>query len=158
MLAILTGHTCGEACWHAKEEVCKCSCGGANHGILNKGGSMPERVSKKYGQIYNLVGIAQSYSKASDMVENYLFEHFTGLDNCAYGSYRDCSHMPVLALKASASQLKWIEVKNVRPDERQDIYLIWALPAGSKYITKRSKDAFYSPTKQFIPPVYARST
>lgn len=26
--------TCGLACWMAKEEKCKCSCGGVNHGIL----------------------------------------------------------------------------------------------------------------------------
>lgn len=35
MESILTDATCGEACWTAKEELCKCSCGGHNHGCLN---------------------------------------------------------------------------------------------------------------------------
>jgi hypothetical protein len=33
LFAIMTEATCGEACWSAKEEVCRCSCGGKNHGI-----------------------------------------------------------------------------------------------------------------------------
>lgn len=34
--ALYTEHTCGDACWHAHEDICRCSCGGRNHGCLRK--------------------------------------------------------------------------------------------------------------------------
>ena len=59
MFAVLTGHTCGEACWHAREEVCRCSCGGANHGILVQGGARPARTCRIKGHRYELVTVGQ---------------------------------------------------------------------------------------------------
>ena len=32
--AITTATSCGLACWMARHETCRCSCGGANHGIM----------------------------------------------------------------------------------------------------------------------------
>jgi len=29
-------HKCGPRCWYAKGKKCSCSCGGKNHGILNR--------------------------------------------------------------------------------------------------------------------------
>ena len=43
---ILTQSTCGEACWEAREDLCRCSCGGRNHGILRNGGTRPSRTRK----------------------------------------------------------------------------------------------------------------
>lgn len=54
---ILTTQTCGEACWHAREDVCRCSCGGRNHGCLNHGGAKPERTAKIDGQQYRLLAV-----------------------------------------------------------------------------------------------------
>jgi hypothetical protein len=31
--ATLTTAPCTSKCWHAEEDVCRCSCGGRNHGI-----------------------------------------------------------------------------------------------------------------------------
>ena len=31
--ATLTDAPCTSKCWHAEEDVCRCSCGGKNHGI-----------------------------------------------------------------------------------------------------------------------------
>jgi hypothetical protein len=55
---ILTDHTCGEACWEAREEVCRCSCGGANHGCLrDRGGVQPVRTAKIDGDRYSLLSV-----------------------------------------------------------------------------------------------------
>ncbi len=152
MLAYLTGHTCGDACWHAREEVCRCSCGGANHGILNKGGVRPERTSKKNGAMYILAGVAPTYHDAQVEARNIENDCFPGMDANAYGNWRDSQVVPVIVRKASDTQLKWTEVAACTG---QNIHLIWRLPAGERYITKCSKDAFYSPTKQYIPPQFA---
>ena len=157
VMTILSGHTCGEACWHARDEVCRCSCGGANHGILNNGSVRPERTSKKDGHFYIIAGIAPSYREANKMLTEYLSEHFPGIDLCAYGNYRDMSTMPVISRKASASQLKWPEVQAIQVADRQEKYIVWSLPIGSKYVTKCSKSAFYSKTKEFEPALTSLS-
>ncbi len=58
MLAILTASTCGEACWHAREELCRCSCGGANHGCLKRAdGIQPVRTCRVSGVRWKLAGV-----------------------------------------------------------------------------------------------------
>ena len=50
--------TCGQACWEGKEDNCKCSCGGKNHGIWrNSKDTKVQRTCKINGVIYNLVAI-----------------------------------------------------------------------------------------------------
>jgi len=53
---IYTESTCGEACWCAHEDVCRCSCGGKNHGIM-RAGERPERTRKLNGYLYQLVAV-----------------------------------------------------------------------------------------------------
>lgn len=70
IFAILTTQTCGESCWHAKEDVCRCSCGGRNHGCLNHGGEKPERTAKIAGHMYRLLAVGHSrdlYAQASEI-------------------------------------------------------------------------------------------
>lgn len=57
-VAFLTETTCGESCWHAKEEICRCSCGGKNHGILKTAsGEQPTRQCKIDGRRYELLSV-----------------------------------------------------------------------------------------------------
>lgn len=57
-MAVLTSQTCGEPCWHAREEVCRCSCGGKNHGcLLTADGARPQRMAKIDGHRYKLAGV-----------------------------------------------------------------------------------------------------
>ncbi len=59
-VAILTENTCGEACWCAREEICRCSCGGKNHGILRTPeGTQPVRTSKIDGYRYELLAVGK---------------------------------------------------------------------------------------------------
>ena len=54
--ALLTGATCGDACWHAREDICRCSCGGKNHGILlGTDGKQPTRTRKIGGKFYEYI-------------------------------------------------------------------------------------------------------
>jgi hypothetical protein len=58
--SVFTDATCGEACWHAREEVCRCSCGGKNHGVLNDpSGKQPDRMAKIAGFPYALKAIGE---------------------------------------------------------------------------------------------------
>jgi hypothetical protein len=66
-VAILTTQTCGETCWHAAEDVCRCSCGGRNHGCLTIDGAVrPVRTAKIDGERYALAGVGLR----SDLIES----------------------------------------------------------------------------------------
>lgn len=55
ILSILTGTTCGLPCWYAHEKVCRCSCGGKNHGVLlDPKAEQPNRMAKIDGFMYEL--------------------------------------------------------------------------------------------------------
>ncbi|UOF78061.1 hypothetical protein [Caudoviricetes sp.] len=58
------GHTCGPQCWTAKDDVCHCSCGGANHGCLRtEGGVQPIRSRKINGRFYELHSVHRGYGE-----------------------------------------------------------------------------------------------
>ena len=47
--------TCAEACWEAREDVCRCSCRGKNHGCLRTSDGMrPARTARIDGTRYRL--------------------------------------------------------------------------------------------------------
>lgn len=63
---ILTEATCGSACWEAREDVCRCSCGGKNHGCLKTAdGVRPERMAKIDGFRYVLKAIGDNRTEPS---------------------------------------------------------------------------------------------
>ena len=71
---VLTDATCGTACWQAREKVCKCSCGGANHGVMkmdNGDGKQPQRMAKidSYRYVLHAVG---HYDRLKETVEGLL--------------------------------------------------------------------------------------
>lgn len=146
LMATLTGSTCGFACWQAHEEVCRCSCGGANHGILRQGGCQPQRTTKIDGQFYELVGIqsraghdcyATFDRECMAEVRRIMDERFPDIDCYAYGNYRAEKTLPVVDRKISASQMKWPEVQAIQGALR----LIWARPVGSDYRKKSERKA-----------------
>jgi len=58
LVAITTDSTCGAACWMALEDVCRCSCGGRNHGVLRSGAAtQPTRTRKLDGHVYELLAV-----------------------------------------------------------------------------------------------------
>lgn len=140
LMAILTGHTCGEACWHAiPGSACHCSCGGHNHAILTKGGKRPGRTRKIGGEFYDLVAVCATDLEARKTARLLQEERFPGLDQWGYGAqFRDAKHNPVNIQAASESQAKWEEVIAINEEFPRDCYLVWARPAGTRYILKAS--------------------
>ena len=60
---LITEQTCGDACWHAKEDICHCSCGGKNHGCLRtEDGEQPARTRKIKNAMYQLIAV-ETYSE-----------------------------------------------------------------------------------------------
>ena len=148
-VSIVTTATCGDGCWHAREDVCRCSCGGRNHGILCRGGAMPKRTSRADQSLYELVAVIPGRGEGEAWIDaikrtdaavlQVTAERFPDLDSFAYGGYGRAGKLrPVLDRKVSASQAKWPEVQAVPGAYR----LVWALPAGSSY-AKRSERPSY---------------
>jgi hypothetical protein len=132
--AILTNHTCNEACWWAKEKVCHCSCGGKNHGcLLVDGAERPSRTSRIDGEMYGLAAVGR-YADLYREAENAL----KALPpKVAYGSSwafpwgATDKGAPLRLKSASKAQLKsWTELA----DAKLGTYLLWrkieAVPAS----------------------------
>ena len=138
----ITGHTCGEACWHAREEVCRCSCGGKNHGILyTNDGKQPKRTRRIDGKFYELVAIIpypakgecfnDSFKKVRQAENETLAERFPGISLYAYGQWCREKTSPVVSRKVSPSQAKWSECQAL---DTKPMYMVWSQPVGSKYL------------------------
>ena len=57
--AIRTEQTCGDACWKAREDICRCSCAGRNHGCLRgKDGEQPARTRRVKEYFYQLAAVS----------------------------------------------------------------------------------------------------
>lgn len=68
--ATMIGHTCGIACWTAQEDICRCSCGGINHGVLrSEGGIQPVRSKKIQGIFYELHSVHRGYGEILKLLE-----------------------------------------------------------------------------------------
>src|SRR6476469_507082 len=69
LVAYLTEQTCGDACWHAREDICRCSCGGKNHGCLrDASGDQPVRTSRIDGYMYELQAVGYDLDKVGDKI------------------------------------------------------------------------------------------
>jgi hypothetical protein len=83
--ALVTEQTCGDACWHAKEEICHCSCGGRNHGCLrSQNGEQPARTRRIKDAMYQLVAV-ESYKPNACIAETShpMYELLRHLDHAA---------------------------------------------------------------------------
>lgn len=135
---VLTSTTCGEGCWYAREDVCRCSCGGINHGCLKtEDGIKPIRTSNIDGSIYELKAIgtwrdleaqAKEINKAAghkmvDKVTETLIYHYDwkSTDKGA----------PARVKSASKDQIaRWEELSSFRAMDRYELfrnqpYLLW---------------------------------
>lgn len=123
---MITGHTCSDACWYARQETCRCSCEGANHGILKDGdGVRPIRMRQIKGKRYELDSVHPWESKARDRLEE------LGNYRYASGEYDEVGKHHVQ--RATKAQLKWDEVKPFICEDKADYwfhpYLVWGRTA-----------------------------
>ena len=124
MESILTDATCGEACWTAKEDVCKCSCGGHNHGcLLTTEGVQPTRNCKIDSFRYELVAIGK-YSEIYQQGQNICKEGYRkiiGHSTYSYGVTDPGS--PARVKAASSVQVaNWKELDTYKKMERLEFY------------------------------------
>lgn len=143
--ALMYAHTCGDACWHAREDICRCSCNGKNHGCLRDGGTQPERTSRRKTYVYKLhavVGCDDQPSYKADQIAWNTAGHIIQAtfpagnprkpmdsyyqkpgEPTKYYSWRaDDDGVPALVRTASESQMRWTELQGYtnRP------MLVWA--------------------------------
>ena len=110
--AFLTESTCGEACWTAREDVCRCSCGGKNHGCMRTAdGARPNRTAKIDGPRYQLAAVGEHWRMHADAVT-------VNKANGETWIYADSSrdpmawNCPAKIRKATQAQLdKWPELR-----------------------------------------------
>ena len=115
--------SCNEACWYAKEDICRCSCAGTNHGLLLRSGTIrPARQKKFQGIRYTLEAIVIGYGEAHRIARE------------TYGVWRPADRgesVHVQPAPASAFGLPlagaWKELAGYQPSpfHQRHPYLIW---------------------------------
>lgn len=126
LVAFLSEHTCGEACWDAREDVCRCSCAGKNHGCMRgANGIRPERTAKIDGVRYVLKATAIADTRSKDPIleaaHSGLYSELQRL-NATYAPERrftswdtNVRNAPARIRNASKDQLaKWPELASYR--------------------------------------------
>lgn len=136
--------TCGVDCWTAKQLICRCSCGGANHGRFRaeelEAGvpfeELPLRHSRIFGEIYDLKAIGYRKELAPDADKiNEMFGWYNIVkypDGTIYHySWRTAKpkeHPPAILKYATESQIKgWPELEpfSREPKYIRSVSLLW---------------------------------
>ena len=153
-LSILTDATCGDACWHAREEVCRCSCGGRNHGILRgTGGTQPARTARIDGHVFTLRAVGSH----SDLAPETRRIHRLAYASKRYGWMEKTPDFPAVLRAASAAQIAgWKELAAYHSGRagRVSPYLLWIQVeelAALESATKTSPE-IAAPVPQFPDP------
>ena len=113
MIGIMTDATCGLACWSAREQDCRCSCAGKNHGFMRGGsGEQPRRTCKIDGRRY-VLGAVGKVASTGDRWRYEARETLREKYGVAYnGSYRMIPSSLFVARLASPRQAEtWPEAR-----------------------------------------------
>lgn len=117
-IALVTETTCGYPCWMAREDVCRCYCGGVNHGCLrDESGVQPARMSKIKGHMYRLINVGrypEIARQADDLAREMRAKRLVHVEEYHPGYFSiglpDDAGYPVKHRVASASEeAKWPE-------------------------------------------------
>ncbi len=124
MTMTLTTTTCAANCWLAKEDVCRCMCGGANHGaLLIDGTEQPTRTMSRQGRRFELVALHGNWLDANRDRDN-TSKAFNEEHNLQW--FNGHNTESALMMHVSKSQRKWPEVRNFLAEESNlDAYLVW---------------------------------
>ena len=113
LAAYFTNATCGEACWHAREDICRCSCGGRNHGCMRtENGIKPNRTAKIDGHMYELQGIGEGTFELAQTINRN--EGIEFLYACTSRDYCYRSIKAKIRTATDAQMHKWKELEAYR--------------------------------------------
>ncbi len=120
MTTTLTATTCAANCWLAKEDACRCMCGGANHGVLLVDcAEPPARTRRIQRSVFELVSIYPGWMAANRARNSVKYAY-----NEEHGLQR--SRGSAVTTATTKSQRKWPEVRNFLAEESNlDAYLVW---------------------------------
>lgn len=127
IVAFLTLATCGEGCWHALEDVCRCSCGGKNHGCLKTAsGISPMRMAKIDGFMYQLKAFGKYrdlYGKANEINLASNRRKKSAFDTNGY-PYKETDHGAPARLKPPTYEQtqRWTELSQFKGMGKWGIY------------------------------------
>lgn len=130
LAAFLTEATCGEACWEAREDVCRCCCGGKNHGCMrSENGVRPIRNCKIDGVRRELKAVGGDAFETARAINEASGEPFIFASTSTDKMFR---FLPAKLKTATDSQVeKWPELAAWRDDEH------WTDEHGNrKYLNK----------------------
>jgi hypothetical protein len=115
LAAFLSQNTCGEACWEAREDVCRCKCGGKNHGCMRTAdGTQPQRMAKIDGLHYKLAAVGEGVYEEAKRI-NDSFGKCRHIGSYSYGWSETEKGAPARVKKATKGQLaKWPELAAAR--------------------------------------------
>ncbi len=129
---VLTETTCGEACWKAREDVCRCSCGGKNHGCTKTvngiTGFNPDRTAKIDGFRYKLLAVGRRYQDGlSAQARNLNQVAGRKIGSYTYSPRDTEKGAPARVKSATKTQVaKWPELSAYREATYRDRpYLLW---------------------------------
>lgn len=129
IVAIMTGSTCGDACWKAAEDVCRCSCGGQNHGC-ERDGRTAERTATLDRTRYRLVAVGRHAELLSDAERRLRDDYPSRSSQFGYTyPWRPVDPGSPLRVKyATRAQIdRWTELSAYRGLDRSELY--FAAPA-----------------------------
>lgn len=143
LVSFLTGSTCGDNCWHAREEVCRCSCGGANHGcLLAAGAEQPARTARIDGELMQLAAVGH-YSEMCSQADQI---HWRARKVEAVGWRPKMPRYPAHCKAATSAQIaKWPELSAYRELQGLDLYtasvtLLWISPETIATVERMEKE------------------
>jgi hypothetical protein len=112
--AILTGSTCGDACWEAREDICRCSCHGKNHGCKRDGRSA-ERTARIDGTMYRLAAVGEGVHEQAEKINEAAGIDFRYASTSRERYYRN---IPAKVRRATLGQVqRWAELAQYRCDD-----------------------------------------
>ena len=107
----VSGATCAEACWMAKEDICVCECGGVNHGLGRvEGEELPARRKRSGRRRLELRAVVIGYREAGKFVREANPEHpnVRSIEYAKEGEF-------VVQAAPLASFGKWPELEGLEP-------------------------------------------
>lgn len=135
LISVLTDATCSFSCWYAEQEICRCSCGGKNHGaLLDPKNPVPERIVKINGGRFRLEAVGEFTEIRALFVKFVrrlgwakITQEIRDTKNLAYhqpyyGHTVKGPNTPVVMQKAMDRHYSWPELKLMG---NKELHLLW---------------------------------